>query len=399
MQPPGADTVLVRHGELNTKSSKVQGAMERRLIANLQALVADRGIEGEVERRWSRPLIHTSEAQVDAAVEAAASAPGVVSASAAVVVPAEREPIEDALVRAAREHYDAGAFAVRGRRADRDVPFDSEDVQRFGGTAIWESVEDEFEPEVDLDDPDLEFFVEIRDGQAFIFLEKVSGPGGLPVGTQQPLVALISGGIDSPVAAFEVLRRGSPIVPVYLDLGDYGGVDHRERAVESVRTLASYAPNYEFDLRVVDAGETVDLLARTFEEGRMLAFRRYMYRLAEHVAEETGAVGIVTGEAIGQKSSQTAMNLGVTSRATNLPIHRPLLSVDKQELIERAKDIGTYSTATIPAGCNRFAPDQAETHGRAATIEAREPDDLFERAERDAADAEVLALGRGVDPV
>ncbi|SNZ03805.1 thiamine biosynthesis protein ThiI [Natronoarchaeum philippinense] len=399
MQPPGADTVLVRHGDLNTKSRQVQGAMERRLVANLQALLADRGVDAEVERRWSRPLIHTSERQIEDALDAATSAPGVVSASAVRAVPAERQAIETTLAEAAREHYHEGAFAVRGRRADKSVPFDSEDAQRFGGTAIWEAVEDEFEPEVDLDDPDLEFFVEIRDGEAFVFLEKVPGPGGLPLGTQDPVVALISGGIDSPVAAFEVMRRGSPIVPVYLDLGDYGGVDHRERAVDSVRTLASYAPNHPFDLRIVDADETVDLLADRFEAGRMLAFRRYMYRVAERVAEETGAVGIVTGEAIGQKSSQTTSNLGVTSSATTLPIHRPLLTVDKQELIERAKDVGTYSTATIPAGCNRFAPDQAETHGDLASIEAREPDDLFERAERDADAAEVVGLGRGANGI
>jgi thiamine biosynthesis protein ThiI len=372
--------------------------MERRLIANLQALLSDRDIDGEVERRWSRPLIHTDEAQVAAATQAATDAFGVVSASPALVVTAERDAIEDALVRTARECYDGGAFAISARRAADNTPFDSEDVQVFGGDAVWAAVEDEFEPEVDLDDPDLTFYVELRDGEAFVFLEKHRGPGGLPLGTQQPLVALISGGIDSPVAAFEVMRRGSPIVPVYLDLGDYGGVDHRERAVESVRRLAEYAPNYSFDLHVVPAGETVDLLASTIEAGRMLAFRRYMYRVAEHVAADSDAAGIVTGEAIGQKSSQTTRNLGVTSRAIDLPVHRPLLSVDKQELIERAKDVGTYRSATIPAGCNRFAPDQAETHGDVATVREQEPDDLFARAERDASAAELLSLGHEADP-
>jgi thiamine biosynthesis protein ThiI len=335
---------------------------------------------------------------VAAATQAATDAFGVVSASPALVVTAERDAIEDALVRTARECYDGGAFAISARRAADNTPFDSEDVQVFGGDAVWAAVEDEFEPEVDLDDPDLTFYVELRDGEAFVFLEKHRGPGGLPLGTQQPLVALISGGIDSPVAAFEVMQRGSPIVPVYLDLGDYGGVDHRERAVESVRRLAEYAPNYSFDLHVVPAGETVDLLASTIEAGRMLAFRRYMYRVAEHVAADSDAAGIVTGEAIGQKSSQTTRNLGVTSRAIDLPVHRPLLSVDKQELIERAKDVGTYRSATIPAGCNRFAPDQAETHGDVATVREQEPDDLFARAERDASAAELLSLGHEADP-
>ena len=406
MKPAGADTVVVRHGDVNQKSGRVQRDMERRLVGNVEALLADRGLDAEVEHRWTRLLVRTPESRVEAATEAVTDAFGVVSASPALVVPAERGAIEDALARAAEAHYDSGAFAVDARRAGDSLPFTSEDIEEFGGRTVWNAVEqrstsdrtrsddavaDEFDPEVDLDDPDLTFYVECREeGDAFVFLEKRPGPGGLPLGSQAPVVALVSGGIDSPVAAYEVMKRGAPVVPVYIDLGDYGGPDHEARAMETVRTLAERAPNFDMRVWRVPAGDTVSLLVDELEQGRMLAFRRFMYRVAERIAEREGAYGIVTGEALGQKSSQTARNFGVTSRATDLPVHRPLVSFDKNEITRRARAIGTFSDSTIPAGCNRFAPNQAETNARIEPLRESEPDDLFERAERAAEAAELI---------
>ena len=390
MHPPGADTVLVRHGDLNTKSTTVKRYMLRILVENLEAALEDRSVSGEVDRRWHRPLITTAETDIEDAVDAAASTFGVVSASAAVTLEPDREAIYDVLSETARRHYTGGSFAVEVNRADKQLPYTSEDVAREGGTVIWEAVEDEFEPEVDLDDPDLTFGVEIREEEAFVYLDSVSGPGGLPLGSQEPMVALVSGGIDSPVAAYEMMKRGSPIVPVYVDLGEYGGIDHEARAMETVRVLSQYAPN--FDLRVyrVPGGETVAHLVEEMETGRMLSLRRFFYRIGEQIAERTGASGIVTGEAIGQKSSQTAQNLGVTSRVTDLPIHRPLLTRDKQDIVAAARDIGTYADSTIDAGCNRVAPDRAETNAQLERLLAVEPDGLLERATAAANDADLI---------
>ena len=390
MHLPGADTVLVRHGDLNTKSNTVKRYMEGLLVENLEALLADRSVPGEVERRWNRPLIHTTEDAVEAATEAATDAFGVVSASPCLTVSTEKERILEALAESARERYDGGTFAVDARRADKDLPYDSEELARDGGTAIWEAVEDEFEPAVDLDDPDLTFGVEVREDVAFVYLETVSGPGGLPLGAQEPLIAMVSGGIDSPVAAYEVMKRGSPIVPVYVDLGAYGGIDHEARAMETVRTLSRYAPNYDMQVYRVPGGETVDLLVREMEQGRMLSLRRFFYRAAETLADRVDANGIVTGEAMGQKSSQTVRNLGVTSRAADLPIHRPLLTRDKQDIVAQAREIGTFTDSTIDAGCNRVAPDRAETNARLEPLLEAEPDDLLERAEDAARNAELI---------
>jgi len=271
MHPPGADTVLVRHGDVNTKSNRVKRYMEGLLAENLEAVLADRSISGEVERRWNRPLIHTSEDAVEAATAAAADTFGVVSASPALTVSIEKAQILEALEETAREHYDGGTFAVDARRSDKTLPYDSEELAREAGTAIWETVADEFEPEVDLDDPDLTFGVEVREDVAFVYLEHVDGPGGLPLGSQEPVIALVSGGIDSPVAAYEMMKRGSPVIPAYVDLGDYGGIDHEARALETVRILSEYAPNFDMQVYEIPGGETVDLLVGGMEQGRMLS--------------------------------------------------------------------------------------------------------------------------------
>ncbi len=389
MHPSGADTVLVRHGDVGVKSGKVQTEMERRLRDNIAAILADRDIDAEVERRWSRLLVHANEGNVEEATRAAADTFGVQSASPVTVVSPERPVIEETLADAAREHYHEGTFAVRARRSSKDHPFTSAELEREGGTAVWNAVEN---PEVDLDDPDITFSVEVRDDDAFVFLEKRDGPGGLPLGTQTKLVSLVSGGIDSPVATWEVMKRGSPVIPVYLDLGDYGGIDHQARAIETVRKLAKYAPDRDMRVRKVPAGEAMNLLGEEVGPARMLVFRRFMYRVAEHVAREESAHGIVTGEAIGQKSSQTARNLGVVSTATSMPIHRPLLTMDKSDIVARARRIDTYTESTIPAGCNRLAPDYPETNATHEIARNAEPDGLFELAKEAAENVELVEL-------
>ncbi|RZV08144.1 thiamine biosynthesis protein ThiI [Natrinema hispanicum] len=391
MHPPGADTVLVRHGDVNTKSNTVKRYMEGLLVENIEALLADRSIPGEVERRWNRPLIHTREDAIEDATDAVTDAFGVVSASPALVVSTEKARIIEALEETARACYNGGTFAVDARRADKTLPYDSEDIAREGGTAIWEAVEDDFEPEVDLDDPDLTFGVEVRQDLTFIYLETVPGPGGLPLGSQEPVIALVSGGIDSPVAAYEMMRRGSPVVPAYVDLGDYGGIDHEARAMETVRILSTYAPNFDMHVYRIPGGETVELLVNEMEQGRMLSLRRFFYRAAETLADRVNANGIVTGEAAGQKSSQTVRNLGVTSRATRLPIHRPLLTWDKADIVAKAREIGTFTDSTIDAGCNRVTPGRVETNARLEPLLAAEPGDLLERAAAAAADATLVA--------
>lgn len=383
MQPPGARTVLVRHREIGTKSRQVQRRMETILAENVRAMLALREIEGTVEREPGRVFIHTSIEDVERATDAAADTFGVASASPVLAVDATLDDIKRALARTARERYDEGSFAVRARRAGPPDAhaFTSVDLEESGGSAIWDAVVGTTEPVVDLEDPTYTFYVECREEEAYVFLETRDGHGGFPLGTQGTVVALVSGGIDSPVAAWESMRRGCDIIPLYFDFEGYGGVDHVARAVESVRRLATYAPGREIQLHVVPIGDAVDRLVEEVSATRMLSLRRLMFAVAERLAHEAGAHALVTGESIGQKSSQTGPNLAATSADVRLPIHRPLLARDKQEIIELAKTIGTYEEATIRAGCNRIAPTHPETNATSAGVVDAEPSDLLRDVE------------------
>lgn len=371
MHPPGADTVLVRHAELGVKSEAVRRRMEDRLAENLLARCTDRGVEAGADHRRTRILLRTPDPS--RAAQCVADTPGLASVSPALSVPPELDAITEAVAGTAGAHYDGGSVAVRARRAGpADAhPFTSGDIERQGGDALGATVDHEG---VDLENPDFQVGVECRRAEAYVFCETLDGPGGLPVGTQAPVVALLSGGIDSPVAAYEMLRRGCPVVPLYVDLGPYGGPDHRARAEAAARRLARLAPNHDLALRVAPGGPGVEAIADTVGAERMLVLRRFMLRVAAAVAEQVGAVGVVTGEAVGQKSSQTAANLAATAAGIDLPVHRPLVTRDKASIVEQARDLGTFEDATVAAGCDRIAPQHPETNATPAAVDAALPD-------------------------
>jgi len=376
------DSVVVRYGELGTKGRSVRRQMETQLRSNVAAALAARDVSGSVERTHGRVVVHS--ADPEAAVDAAALLPGVVSASPATTVDPEPAAICEAMAALAEARVgEFDTYAVRASRARDTHSFTSPQLEREGGAVVGEAVD----ADVDLEAPDVTFEADVRLERAYVFDERREGPGGLPVGTQAPLVALVSGGIDSPVAAFRAMRRGSPVVPVYVDLGEFGGADHRARAVAACRRLAERAPDHDLRPYIAEGGETLGEVAEAVDRGRMLSVRRYFFAVAERIAESVDAAGVVTGESLGQKSSQTARNLRVTSAAVDLPVHRPLFSMDKPEITDEARELGTYEEAEIPAGCNRLVPEHPETDGRVEGLLAVEPDDLLARAREDAASA------------
>ncbi|WP_425498521.1 tRNA sulfurtransferase [Haloprofundus halobius] len=398
------DTVVVSYGEMGTKSSKVRGRMERTLVSNLDAMLGSRAVDAAVERRWSRPLIRLRNPEEEDAVagrspaahrtssddaaDAAADTFGVVAARPAVSCEPEREALLDILESLAGEQRSEESFAVRVSRAGPKSAheFGSRELERVGGAVV----EEQTGASVDLDDPDVTYRVEAREDEAFVSTGERVGPGGLPLGTQGTAVALVSGGIDSPVATWEVMKRGCVVVPVYVDLGDFGGPDHEARAVSTMRRLADFAPGFDVRPRVVSAGDLVAELAAEVGATRMLSLRRMMLRIGETVAQEVGAHAVVTGESLGQKSSQTGPNFGVTDAATTVPVYRPLLTRDKPDIVAQARKIGTYDDSTLPVGCERVAPSRPETNAALAAVEAAEPERLLSRAETVAREARVV---------
>lgn len=376
MQSTDPDVAVVRYGEIGVKSGEVRSKMLNRLANNVAAVLVDRDLAGDVEQRWSRVLVRGDD--VDDLARAASDVFGVVSTRPALTADATQSAIETAAESLAADHPDGATFAVRANRAGGPEahPFTSQSLEREVGAVVGEATG----AGVDLDDPDVTYRLDVRSDEAFVSAHEYEGPGGLPAGTQGKTVVLFSGGIDSPVATWELLKRGLHPIPVYVDLGEFGGPDHLARAEETARRVGSYAPHLDTRLNVVPAGDLVADLAAATDATRMLSLRRAMLRMAEVVAADVGAHSVATGESIGQKSSQTGANLRTTDAATSLPVHRPLLTRDKPDIVEQARAIGTFRDATMNVGCERVAPTHPETRATLEQVERAEPDDLLARA-------------------
>ena len=380
------NAVLIGHGDFGTKSSGVRAKMAERVARDVEAALDADGIKATVERPWSRVVVRTDRPYVAARI--AATLPGIAFARPAVAVDPRLAPIRTAVRRLAEAgpHDTSETYAVD---SDRIGPaeahdFSSRDLDVEAGRIVGEVTG----ASVDLDDPDRTYRIEAREREAFVSPVRFEGPGGLPVGTQGRVAVLVSGGIDSPVAMWRLLRRGCVTVPVYVDLGEYGGADHRARALEVTRTVAERAPRADLRPRVVDGGPIVERVLDATENMRMLSLRRAMLAAAEGVAETVGAHSVATGEALGQKSSQTGSNIAATDAAVSLPVHRPLFTEDKPDIVTLARELGTYTDATLPVGCDRIAPSHPETNATLDEVRAAEPDGLLEMAKQSGHDAE-----------
>lgn len=380
------NAVLVGYGDFGAKSSEVRAKMAQRVARDVEAALDEAGIDATVERPWSR-LVVRSDRPADAA-RAAAKLPGVGFARPSAAVDADLSAICDAARSLAADHPADETYAIDSDRIGPDDAhdFSSQDLKVEAGDAVGEASG----ARVDLDDPDRVYRIEVRGAEAFVSIDRVDGPGGLPVGSQGRVAVLISGGLDSPVATWRLLRRGCETVPVYVDLGDYGGPDHRARALEVIRTVAERAPRADLRPRIVDGGPFVARVVEATEATRMLSLRRAMLAAAEAVAERAGAHSVATGEALGQKSSQTGANVAVTDAAVSLPVHRPLLTADKPDIVAAARDLGTYTDATLPVGCDRVAPAHPETNATLEAVVAAEPDGLLDLAREAGRDADVV---------
>ena len=207
---------------------------------------------------------------------------------------------------------------------------------------------------VNLAAPDAEIHVEIRQDECYLYDTVIKGVGGLPLGVEGTLVALVSGGIDSPVAAWMMMKRGCTIVPIFVALDTFLDETVLARAERVVSVLRKYQPDIQ--LRVIHdsylAAAKKELIKNRQEKYTCLFCKRRMYRIAEKIAEEVGAKGIVNGESLGQVASQTLDNLVVLSDAAAIPVYRPLIGFDKADTIMLAREIGTYEESTSRAtGC------------------------------------------------
>ena len=277
------------------------------------------------------------------------------------------------------------------RRSDKRYPLDSPAIMREAGGYVLEHVP---HLSVDVNHPDHELMIEIRKN-AYLSVDKILAVGGMPMGTNGKACLLLSGGIDSPVAGFMIAKRGVELCCVHYHSFPYTSERAREKVLELARELSEYCgkmrvhvvPFTEIQLKIHE------LCPENFTT---LIMRRYMMRIAERLARADGAQALITGESVGQVASQTMEALGCTDEVVGMPVFRPLIGMDKSEIIERAERIGTFETSSLPYEdcCTVFTPKHPATHPRVELVrkaeEALDSEALIEAA---IAGTEVIEVG------
>jgi thiamine biosynthesis protein ThiI len=256
------------------------------------------------------------------------------------------------------------SFKIDSRRGTKEFPLNSQQLnQELGGF-----VQQLTGAEVRLEDPELTLSVEIVGRRAFLYLEKIPGAGGLPTGTGGKVACLLSGGIDSPVAAYRLLRRGCQVLYVHFHSFPHSTAESQEKVRRILQVLAAYQLTARLFL-VPFAELQREVVAYAPPPLRVILYRRYMMRIAEVIAMQEKAAALVTGDNLGQVASQTLENLRTVSDAVRLPIFRPLIGDDKEDIMNAARKIGTYETSILPDQdcCTMFVPRHPETQ---STIEA-----------------------------
>ena len=234
-------------------------------------------------------------------------------------------------------------FKVQARRARKNYPKDSMTINMDMGEAILKAFP---EMKVDVHNPDIVLNIEVRE-KIYIYSEIIPGPGGMPVGTGGKAMLLLSGGIDSPVAGYMIAKRGVKIDAVYFHAPPYTSERAKQKVVDLARIVSRYTgPIYLHVINFTDI--QLYIHEKCPHEELTIIMRRYMMRIAEHIAKETECLGLITGESIGQVASQTMASLVATNEVCELPVYRPLIGFDKQEIVEVSEKIGTYETSIQP---------------------------------------------------
>ncbi|MBI4526223.1 MAG: tRNA 4-thiouridine(8) synthase ThiI [Deltaproteobacteria bacterium] len=356
-------SVLVRYHEVALKKGNRRYFIER-LKENLVASVRDLGFR-EIKSLPGRILVlFERESDTEEIRRRVQSVFGVANFSFAVRTEPDLALLKQQIL-TSLEGTRFASFRVQTKRADKRFPLTSPEIDRQLGAAIQE----QSHARVDLENAELTIAVEVLPDDAFFGYEKIPGAGGLPVGVSGRVVALISGGIDSPVAAYRMMRRGCRLVYVHFHSFPFLDATSQHKVRELVQLLTRH--QFRSRLYLVPFGEIQRrIVASVLRPLRVVLYRRMMLRIAEAIARKEKASALVTGESLGQVASQTLANLSVIEEASRLLILRPLVGMDKSEIIDQARKIGTFEISVIPDQdcCQLFVPRHPATNAGLAEV-------------------------------
>ncbi|GAB7388932.1 tRNA 4-thiouridine(8) synthase ThiI [Bacillaceae bacterium] len=361
--------ILLRYGELALKG-KNRNQFENRLRDNVQRALRDYP-KIKVKKEHGRMFVELNGEPLEPVLEKLRYVFGIVSFSPVVREELDIERIKAAslaLMQSLRPF--PRTFKVSARRTNKGFPFSSMELNHLVGAHVLRHTED---LKVDVHRPDVELNVEVRQEAAYINCEVIPGQGGLPVGSSGKAMLMLSGGIDSPVAGWMMMKRGMKVEAVHFHSYPFTSERARQKVVDLARILSRYGG--EIKLHVVPFTEIQTKIREKCPEHYMITLmRRFMMRITERIAEKRGSLAIATGESLGQVASQTIESMHTINKVVQIPVLRPLVGMDKAEIMEIAKRIGTYETSILPYEdcCTVFTPKAPVTKPNPLTAERME---------------------------
>ncbi|MDO8834427.1 MAG: tRNA uracil 4-sulfurtransferase ThiI [Vicinamibacterales bacterium] len=361
------NTVIVHYQEIALKGRN-RPYFIGKLVRNVRRMTADVGV-ADVRALMGRiEMVLKPEADYAAVRERLQHVFGIANFSKSGHAPVDLEGISKAIIDDLHG-VETPSFRVSVKRGTKTFPMTSPQIEREIGGRIKEARG----WKVDLDHAALTVRVEMLKDEAFYHFDRDKGPGGLPTGVSGRVAALMSGGIDSPVAAFRLMKRGCSVVLVHFHSYPFLSRASQEKVRDIARLLTRHQMRTR--LHLVPFGELQRQVVLTVPPGlRVVIYRRLMLRIAERIALDADARALVTGESIGQVASQTLDNMTVIAGATRMPVLRPLVGMDKEEIVAEAQRIGTYDISIVPDEdcCQLFTPRSPETHARLGIVEHAE---------------------------
>lgn len=354
------DHILIRYGEMTLKG-KNRADFVGKLHENVRTALKDFP-DLKIKKTRDRMFILLNKENPDQVIERCKTIFGIQSLSLAVKVQNSEEEIKKGAKYALTEAKNAKTFKITTKRIDKNFLIRSQEMNRVLGGYLLSTMEGYT---VDVHQPDVDIHVEVRKEATYITSRKILGAGGLPVGTGGKSLLLLSGGIDSPVAGYLAMKRGVKIEAIHFHSPPYTS----ERAKQKVLDLTKQLTNYGQSIRVhvVPFTKLQQKVYREIPYGySMTVMRRMMMRISEQIAQREGILSFTTGESLGQVASQTMESMNAINEVTNYPILRPLIAMDKEDIIRVSKQINTYDTSIRPYEdcCTVFVPDAPKTQPR-----------------------------------
>ena len=350
------DLIIARYGEVGLKSNRVRRRFENRLINNIKA-----SIDAEVKVYQARIFIFPKD--FDDAIEKLERIFGIVSYSPAVSTKSTFEDVERDLATYAEKLHDEGLldentkFAISCRRVGNHE-FSSQEMAAFAGAVVVRK----YSSPVDLTNPELTIYIEVRDNDAYIFHEKIQGPGGLPLGTQGKVISLVSSGIDSPVATYLMMKRGCQVIALYCDNQPYTSPEALKNYEDLIDQLNLYASGAPIKKRVVKYGDYLSTCKSDAPDKMTCVLcKSGMYKIAGMLAKKLHAEAVIDGSSLGQVASQTLPNILATREDLDVPVLSPLIGLDKVEITKIAQKIGTFEISKRDDGGCKAVPKYPET--------------------------------------